>query len=104
MGDDGAMDPCECFWNHEVAMRRLLSLLRQSQTVCTDNECFDELPRLPGSQTSPENGMMMMLMAWVAIAVLMFLMRPTSLRNKTDSEYRNNDGDNGRPPLPPAVN
>jgi len=33
-------DPCECIFNHEMAMRRLLSLLRQSQSYCTDNECI----------------------------------------------------------------
>ncbi|GLG98419.1 Protein of unknown function [Gryllus bimaculatus] len=27
MSDEG-MDPCECFWSHELAMRRLLSLER----------------------------------------------------------------------------
>lgn len=26
MGDEG-MDPCECIWNHELAMRRLISLV-----------------------------------------------------------------------------
>jgi hypothetical protein len=25
---DGGFDPCECIFNHEMAMRRLLSLLR----------------------------------------------------------------------------
>lgn len=59
-------DACECFWNHEIAMRRLLSLvcaaagiafrtarltnctvsvyilqLRQGQSYCNDNECTD---------------------------------------------------------------
>ncbi len=37
---DGGFDPCECIFNHEMAMRRLLSLLRQSQSYCTDNECM----------------------------------------------------------------
>merc|ERR1712088_1079617 len=42
---DGGWDPCECIFNHEMAMRRLLSLLRNSQSTCTDNECFtDGLP------------------------------------------------------------
>ncbi|KDR20087.1 hypothetical protein L798_05482 [Zootermopsis nevadensis] len=39
MGDEG---PCEWIWNHEMTMRRLLSLLRQSQAYCTDSECLDE--------------------------------------------------------------
>ena len=37
---DGGFDPCECIFNHEMAMRRLLSLLRSSQSYCNDNECF----------------------------------------------------------------
>ena len=43
---DGGFDPCECIFNHEMAMRRLLSLLRSSQSYCTDNECFQD--GLPG--------------------------------------------------------
>ena len=39
-------DPCECIFNHEMAMRRLLSLLRGSQSYCTDNECLQD--GLPG--------------------------------------------------------
>jgi len=39
MADGGDFDPCECIYSHEMAMRRLLSLLRQSQSYCTDNEC-----------------------------------------------------------------
>ena len=30
---DGGWDPCECIFNHEMAMRRLLSLLRSSQVL-----------------------------------------------------------------------
>lgn len=29
MGDEG-FDPCECIWSHEMAMRRLLSLVSRS--------------------------------------------------------------------------
>ena len=65
---DGGWDPCECIFNHEMAMRRLLSLLRSSQvgcfqakvvefgiisfsqSTCTDNECFTD--GLPGPNTT----------------------------------------------------
>ena len=66
---DGGWDPCECIFNHEMAMRRLLSLLRNSQvdcfqakvmefgiikvfsqSTCTDNECFTD--GLPGPNTT----------------------------------------------------
>ena len=39
----GGFDPCECIFNHEMAMRRLLSLLRQSQSYCTEEECHQVL-------------------------------------------------------------
>ena len=32
-GGGGGWDPCECIFNHEMAMRRLLSLLRSSQVI-----------------------------------------------------------------------
>ncbi|MEE6462225.1 hypothetical protein FKM82_001525 [Ascaphus truei] len=35
-------DPCECICSHDYAMRRLINLLRQSQSYCTDTECFQE--------------------------------------------------------------
>uniref|UniRef100_A0A7N5JID1 Small integral membrane protein 14 n=1 Tax=Ailuropoda melanoleuca TaxID=9646 RepID=A0A7N5JID1_AILME len=41
---EGGFDPCECICSHENAMRRLISLLRQSQSYCTDTECLQELP------------------------------------------------------------
>ena len=66
---DGGWDPCECIFNHEMAMRRLLSLLRNSQvdcfqakvmefgiikvfsqSTCTDNECFTD--GLPGPNST----------------------------------------------------
>ncbi|XP_075220193.1 small integral membrane protein 14 [Lycorma delicatula] len=96
------MDPCECIWNHELAMRRLLSLLRQSQTACTDNECFSELPLSPGSTPTEGNSFMLMAMCWFALAVLLYFLRPQSLRNQNDSKPRNNEPDNdGQPSAPP---
>ncbi|VUZ50699.1 unnamed protein product [Hymenolepis diminuta] len=32
-------DPCECIYNHESNMQRLLNMLRQSQTYCNDVMC-----------------------------------------------------------------
>lgn len=26
-GEGGGFDPCECVWNHEMAMRRLLNVV-----------------------------------------------------------------------------
>jgi len=78
-------DPCECIFNHEMAMRRLLSLLRSSQSYCTDEECLqDGLPG-PGEGTAagdPGNFMMMMV-GWMMMAMIMYFMRPQSMRNNS---------------------
>uniref|UniRef100_A0A0K8RM10 Small integral membrane protein 14 n=1 Tax=Ixodes ricinus TaxID=34613 RepID=A0A0K8RM10_IXORI len=44
--DDG-FDPCECIFSHDAAMQRLISLLRSSQSTCTDSECYQDLPAMP---------------------------------------------------------
>lgn len=49
------------------------------------------VPRLPGAQSSQDNSLMMMLVTWMAVALMMFMMRPRSLRNKADADYRNNE-------------
>ncbi|XP_072663169.1 small integral membrane protein 14 isoform X2 [Canis lupus baileyi] len=74
---EGGFDPCECVCSHEHAMRRLINLLRQSQSYCTDTECLQELPGPSG-----DNGISitMILMAWMVIAVILFLLRPPNLR------------------------
>ena len=53
---DGGWDPCECIFNHEMAMRRLLSLLRSSQVLglcfvksekmCTETKCNKSVSNL----------------------------------------------------------
>uniref|UniRef100_A0A4X2KD96 Small integral membrane protein 14 n=1 Tax=Vombatus ursinus TaxID=29139 RepID=A0A4X2KD96_VOMUR len=49
---EGGFDPCECVCSHEHAMRRLINLLRQSQSYCTDTECLQECERRPLSSSS----------------------------------------------------
>merc|ERR1711981_743361 len=76
---DGGWDPCECIFNHEMAMRRLLSLLRQSQAYCTDSECTqDGLPGPP--QGAGDSSFFLMMMAWMVLAFVMCLLRPSSMR------------------------
>jgi len=109
-GGDG-FDPCECMFSHEMAMRRLLNLLRQSQSYCTDNECSqDGLPGPNATGGGDGNTFTMMAMAWVVIALVMFMMRPTSFRtppNKPRDRNGNDDDDQSpggpRDPEPPAV-
>ncbi|XP_045474570.1 small integral membrane protein 14 [Harmonia axyridis] len=90
------MDPCECVWDHEFAMRRLLNLLRNSQTVCTDSECFDEGPA--SSPPGTENALMVTLI-WV-IVFFLYLYRPSTRRAVLNSKPSNQDSQ-GAPPNPP---
>ncbi|XP_055320993.1 uncharacterized protein C34C12.4 [Sitodiplosis mosellana] len=93
MGDE--MDECACFWSHEFAMRRLLALLRQGQTHCTDTECFD-LPVMPNGQRAAEDGGNFMFMSILLIcAVILYLFRPNSLR-------RSIQGNQDKAPRPPS--
>lgn len=103
MSDEG-MDPCECIWSHEMAMRRLVSLLRQSQSYCTDNECLQELPgSLPASQGT-ENNFMLMVICWMIVVMFLFIMRPKSLRNSKDKPRdHGNDANGSFPPPPPPT-
>ena len=64
-------------------MRRLLSLLRSSQTYCTDNECLqDGLPG-PGQTDGTSDNFMMMMIGWMLMAAVMFFLRPNSMRNNS---------------------
>ncbi|XP_067680151.1 small integral membrane protein 14-like [Haliotis asinina] len=101
---DGGFDPCECIWNHENAMQRLINLLRNSQSYCTDNNCVQDLP---GPNAAPDGGygtMMMMMVGWLVVATALYLLRPQSLRNQGDGKpARNNDyGGSPPPPTPPV--
>lgn len=99
-------DPCECIWSQEMAMRRLLSLLRQSQAYCVDNECLEEMPGgLPNTQGG-SNSILLMAICWLAVALVLYFLRPASLRNRGDTKRRDTGfGSNGSPPSPPpAIN
>ncbi|XP_041067128.1 small integral membrane protein 14 [Cetorhinus maximus] len=100
---EGGYDPCECICSHEHAMRRLINLLRQSQSYCTDNECLQELP---GPNASSDGGitLSMIMMAWIIIALVLFLMRPASLRGYQTGGKSHGPQNNPRqdPPAPPV--
>jgi hypothetical protein len=83
-------DPCECLFSHEALMRRLLSALRDTQADCTDNECED-----PSGTGGGDNGfgLPMLLALWGIAALVLFLARPSSMRNsggdrQTDEKQR----------------
>lgn len=104
----GDYDPCECVWNHEHAMRRLINMLRSSQDACTDSECLTT-PLGPqgadGANDASNSTTMMIMMAWLVIAAVMFMFRPSSMRQQVDPKARQGNNDRGEgPPPPPAVN
>ncbi|KAM4672816.1 small integral membrane protein 14 isoform 1-T1 [Amazona ochrocephala] len=98
---EGGFDPCECICSHEHAMRRLINLLRQSQSYCTDTECLQELP---GPNSSGDNGISfaMIIMAWVVIALVLFLLRPSNLRGSNTAGKPASPHNGQEPPAPPV--
>ncbi|NWU74871.1 small integral membrane protein 14 [Myiozetetes cayanensis] len=98
---EGGFDPCECICSHEHAMRRLINLLRQSQSYCTDTECLQELP---GPNSSSDSGISfaMIMMAWVVIALVLFLLRPNNLRGSNTAGKPTSQHNGQEPPAPPV--
>jgi len=100
----GGFDPCECVWSHEHAMRRLINLLRSSQSQCTNDQCFPEMPGMSQSPDGGFSGMMMMMLGWIVVATALFLLRPRSLRNSGDMKpSRETDRSDGNPPPAPPT-
>ncbi|XP_028300921.1 small integral membrane protein 14 [Gouania willdenowi] len=101
---EGGFDPCECICTHEYAMRRLINLLRQSQSYCTDIECPQNLPG-PNGQVGGAGDLTlpMILMGWVVVALVLFLLRPSSLRGNRPpgKPSRAHNSDQRQPPEPP---
>ncbi|XP_076021575.1 small integral membrane protein 14 [Genypterus blacodes] len=102
---EGGFDPCECICSHDYAMRRLINLLRQSQSYCTDTQCPQELPG-PGGPFG-EGGdlsLPMVLMGWMVLALVLFLLRPSSLRRTRPAGKPTgpHNRDSRGPPAPPV--
>ncbi|KAM3831680.1 small integral membrane protein 14 isoform 1-T2 [Vipera latastei] len=98
---EGGFDPCECICAHEHAMRKLIDLLRQSQSYCTDTECLQELPG-PNPSAEHDFSVTMIMVGWLVLALVLFLMRPTSLRRSIGAEKPSRPH-NGQDPPAPAV-
>ncbi|XP_062386621.1 small integral membrane protein 14 [Sardina pilchardus] len=94
-------DPCACICSHEHAMRRLINLLRQSQSYCTDTECLQEVPG-PNSSAGDDFTVPMIIMGWMVLAVILFLLRPRSMRGGHAVKPRGPHHTESRdPPAPP---
>ncbi|VEN55392.1 unnamed protein product [Callosobruchus maculatus] len=100
MGDGGGgMDPCECIWGHELAMRRLLNILRNSQSYCTDAECI--INDTPARQSNPDHALLMTIFVVVALFMYYFRPRRQSAEGPSKSAFNNSNID---PPPPPTMN
>ncbi|XP_044733796.1 small integral membrane protein 14 [Chrysoperla carnea] len=110
--DDGsAMDLCECVWGHEMAMRRLLSLLRQSQSLCTDTECFNPTSQQQQLNNNNADANLLMISLMIVFALALYLLRPRSITNSNtdhikkpsnpNSEFGPDPNGPSSPPPPP---
>jgi len=98
---DRSFDPCcECVNSAKWAMRRLLEILRSSQERCNDIQCFPDSRQGSGSE-SDGDPTYLMLMMWMAIIVVLFFTRPSSLRGPQANKNERNDGGNNGPDVPP---
>lgn len=98
-------DACECYWSHELAMRRLLSMLRQGQSHCTDTECVDLIrPQNAASTESGDDNNFMFMTMLLILALTLYVFRPMARRRQVDttSNKPSGSGEDDGPP-PPAI-
>ena len=103
MGDTPPFDPCECIFSPQAAMRRLISLLRNSQSFCTDEQCFGSPP---GPSNTTDTGMttFYLAIAWVVFALILFMMRPQRLKGNNNKRLPDQDHHRDtNPPAPPIM-
>ncbi|XP_033627476.1 small integral membrane protein 14-like [Asterias rubens] len=100
---EGGYDPCECVCSHEGAMRRLLSMLRDSQQTCSDSQCDLEFPGTNGGSDGFNYSMFMMMVGWIVLVVVLYLFRPASIRGNGDQKPRPGNQDPGPSPRAPPL-
>ena len=86
-------------------MRRLLSMLRQSQNLCTETECFSTTG-LPESCDVSFSSDFLMTCLMIAFIVVMYAFRPNSLRqlrSDNTTERKNGHDSTDDPPTPPST-
>lgn len=102
MADD-EFDACECFWSHELAMRRLLSMLRQGQTQCTDTECVDLIRPQNAPAESSEDSNFMLLTMLTILALILYVFRPMGRRRQANNSKPSSSGEDDGSGPPPAI-
>lgn len=81
-GDD--FDPCECIFNHESSMQRLLNMLRQSQGYCNDVVCQTDSVNPLAGNSSGDGGIpvgFVLVFAWLLVTLGLFAFRNTGINN-----------------------
>ncbi|CAH4037198.1 unnamed protein product [Pieris brassicae] len=83
-------------------MRRLIFMLRQGQSYCTDGECLDEMLSLPEPENAAINYTFMFMM--MAMAIVLYVLRPQRNQIQDTAKPAPNPRDNdGAPPAPPRI-
>ncbi|CAG9864208.1 unnamed protein product [Phyllotreta striolata] len=91
-------DLCEIFWeqwNNELSMRRLLNVLRNTQSYCTDNECLDDGTGGP-NQSNPDHFLFLTLA--LVTALFLYYFRPRPQDSQINAKPDNNRNNSGGPP------
>jgi len=104
--EDQDFDLCECVFSHEFAMRRLLNLLRNGQSACTDTECTDLVSPQNASPSGDSADNFTWMMFMMIAAVILYLIRPNSLRRRQGDDFSKAPRDDRPPhdPQPPMAN
>lgn len=106
--DDGAAgggdyDACECVWSHEMATRRIINMIRQTQDYCTENECITDgngAPGAGGNGGGSDNMAMFFIGFWFLMAIVLYFLRPK--RAVPPGKGHDQSGPNFDPPAPTA--
>jgi len=77
-------------------MQRLMSMLRNSQAACTDNECLEGSAGGSDSQFA----LTAMLIGWIIMAVVLYFMRPSRRREGDLKSGPPSDRNDGQDPAP----
>jgi len=93
-------DACECICSYQWAMRRLMQILNQAQTYCTEDDCQD-----PQGQdgNGAQNTTTMMMMFFMMFAFVMFMLRPADRNRQGDGKPGPSNNNNNNQPPPPDV-
>ncbi|KAH9283193.1 Small integral membrane protein 14 [Echinococcus granulosus] len=98
----GDFDPCECIYNHETSMQRLLTMLRQSQAYCNDVICQSDLSNPFASQSDSQiSSSFFVFFAWILVIASVLAFRTCRQGSASGSDKPGPAGNND--PEPPTI-